>query len=79
MTWSVAMRTLEPGHARDFLSDQGVPFTETSAFGITELVIRCAEADALCLADALQLLGMRQIFDGDGASLLIVRPERNSS
>lgn len=76
--WIVSARLLSGGTAtelRQFLKDHGVRFAERRACGLVELTVRCTQDDALRLADALQLLGTRALFDGEGSCLLIVRPE----
>ena len=78
MNWSVSVRLLQGGTAtelRRFLKDHRVQFAERRACGMVELIVRCTEPDALRLADALELVGTRALFDGDGACLLVVRPE----
>jgi hypothetical protein len=77
VTWMVCARLLDGNLAielRDFLKDHGVKFEEGRACGFVELVVRCSKADALRLADALQLLGTRALFAGEDSCLLIVRP-----
>jgi hypothetical protein len=77
MNWTVTARFLDESFAiavADFLDDHGVAFRETRAFGLREFRVECPERDALRLADALQLLGMRALFDGDGSCLLVVMP-----
>lgn len=59
---------------RDFLKDHGVRFEERRACGLVELTVRCTKDDALRLADALQLLGTKSLFNGDESCLLVVRP-----
>lgn len=77
MNWTVTARLLDESFAvtvADFLDDHGVAFRETRAFGLREFQIQCTQSDAIRLADALQLLGTRALFDGDGSCLLVVRP-----
>jgi hypothetical protein len=77
MNWTVTARFLDDNLAvkvADFLDDHGVEFHETRAFGLREFRVECPERDALRLADALQLLGTRALFDGDGSCLLTVIP-----
>jgi hypothetical protein len=75
--WALTAQLLHGNLAielRDFLKDHGVPFEERRACGLVELTVRCTKADALRLADALQLLGTRSLFDGEESCLLVVRP-----
>lgn len=80
--WTISVRLLAGNLAselRDFLTDHSVPVEERQACGMVEMLVRCSERDALCLPDALQLLGTRALFDEDGSCLLIVRPEGDSA
>jgi len=77
VTWILSARVLEDSFAievADFLTDHGVVFEETRAFGLREFRLRCTESDALRLADALAFLGTQALFRDEGSCLLIVRP-----
>ncbi len=81
LNWSVSARLLSGNTAcelRKFLKDHRIKFEERRACGMVELTIACTEGDALRVADALQLVGMRALFDGDDAVLLMVRPRGDS-
>ncbi|MGK2855974.1 MAG: hypothetical protein ACSLFQ_02080 [Thermoanaerobaculia bacterium] len=76
-TWTLNARFLDgsPGiEIVEFLTDHGVPFEEARACGLREIVIHCSQADAMRLADALQLLGTQALFVGEGSCLLTIRP-----
>jgi hypothetical protein len=76
--WTVTVGLLQGNAAcafRSFLQDHQVRFLERRACGMVELRIGCTQDDALRLADALQFVGTRALFDGDGACLIVVRPE----
>lgn len=78
MMWTISARLLDGNLAmelRHFLNDHSVAFEHRRACGLVELTVRCTQGDAIRLADALQLLGTRALFDDDGSCLLIVRPE----
>jgi hypothetical protein len=78
-TWTITWQSVRGAvGVREFLRDHGVPFEERRAFGGLEVIVRCTEQDALRIADALELVGLRELFGG-GASVLIVRPERSRS
>lgn len=75
--WTITARLLDGNLAiemRDFLKDHRVPFEDLRACGMVELRLTLSEADALRVADALQFLGTRAIFQDEGSCLLIVRP-----
>jgi hypothetical protein len=75
VTWSISVRLLEGNVAiamRDFLHDYAVLFAERQACGMAELLVSLTKADALRLADALQVLGTRALVDNDAC--LTVRP-----
>jgi len=75
--WTLSARLLDGNLAveiRDFLNDHSVRFADRRACGMVELIVRCTRDDALRLADALQFVGTRALFEDDGSCLLIVRP-----
>jgi hypothetical protein len=77
MAWTISARLLDGNLAvelRHFLRDHGVRFEERRACDMVELIVRLSRADALRLADALQLIATKALFDGDESCLITVRP-----